>query len=97
MSTACWGYTGLEKPRHGARRAAMWSGRRLERQLRWSSCGRKNMLARAFPCERGPSAQGDGLVRRRRVGKVAEPASDPLAGAFEDHDRVARKMAYAGQ
>ena len=30
-------------------------------------------------------------VRRRRVGKVAEPASDPLAGAFEDHDRLPEK------
>jgi hypothetical protein len=28
-----------------------WSERRLERKLRWSACGRKNTLARAFPCE----------------------------------------------
>ena len=77
---------------HGARRAAMWSERA------WSgSCA--GTLARAFPCEHGPSALDAEPTRRRRVWKVAEPASDPQAGAFEDHDRVARKsvLAHAGQ
>ena len=70
-------------------------------------CGRKGAwsgscagtLARAFPCEHGPSALDAEPTRRRRVWKVAEPASDPQAGAFEDHDRVARKsvLAHAGQ
>ena len=77
---------------HGARRAAMWSERRLERQLRWYAGSGVPLRARTRALDAEPT-------RRRRVWKVAEPASDPQAGAFEDHDRVARKsvLAHVGQ
>ena len=77
---------------HGARRAAMWSERRLERQLRWYAGSGVPLRARTQRVRRRINPSTEGMESSRTGFR-------PQAGAFEDHDRVARKsvLAHAGQ